>query len=130
MRLKALLPLTLFLLLTTQTGFAQSKTESSPTSASEYGIDLKKSYTGSQVLAMIQIAEQEAEQSIDEAFDEGYKQGLLAGVPEAEYWKTKSMQVEEELSKANRQKWLFALGGFGGGLITGCGFRFTIRLQN
>lgn len=70
------------------------------------------------------------EAAIDKAFDEGYKQGLVAGVPEAEYWKTRSIQLEAELSKANGQKWLFAFGGFGCGLITGCGFGFTIRLPN
>lgn len=81
-------------------------------------------------MALIQLVEQEAEQAVDRAFDEGYKQGLLAGIPEAEYWKTLSIQLEAKLSKANRQKWLFAFGGFSCGLITGCGFGFTIQLQN
>lgn len=120
----------LFLTLATQTNFAESRTESSRTSASEYGIDLTRSYTGSEVAELIQIAEQEAEAAIDRAFDEGYKQGLLASAPEAEYWKTRSFQFEAELKKANRQKWLFAFGGFGCGLITGCGFGFSIRLPN
>ena len=79
---------------------------------------------------LIQIVEQEAEAAIDRAFDEGYKQGLLVSAPEAEYWKTRSFQFEAELKKANRQKWLFAFGGFGCGLITGYGFGFTIRLPN
>ena len=129
MKLKALLLPILFLPLTTQMSFSESKTESSPTSASEYGIDLKKSYTGSEVIALIKLVESEAEQAIDRAFDEGYKQGLLSGVPEAEYWKTRCSQLERELSKTKRQKWLFAFGSFGCGLVAGCTFGFAIRLK-
>lgn len=81
-------------------------------------------------MVLIQLVEQEAEQAVDRAFDEGYKQGLLAGIPEAEYWKKRCAEVETKLSKANRQKWLFVFGGFSCGLITGCGFGFTIQLQN
>lgn len=81
-------------------------------------------------MILIQLVEVEAEQAVDRAFDEGYKQGLLAGIPEAEYWKKRCAEVETKLSKANRQKWLFAFGGFSCGLITGCGFGFTIQLQN
>lgn len=91
MRLKALLLTLLFLTLTTQTSFAQKKIESEPTSENEYGIDLAKSYTGSDLLELIQIVEQEAEQAIDHAFNEGYKQGLLAAAPDAEYWRVKSL---------------------------------------
>lgn len=130
MKLKALLLPILFLALATQTSFAQSKTESNRTFGNEYGIDLTKSYTGSEVMALIQLVEQEADSAIEHAFNEGYKQGLLASAPEAEYWKTLSIQLEVKLSKANRQKWLFAFGGFSCGLITGCGFGFTIQLQN
>lgn len=129
MNLKALLLPTLYLLLATQTSFAGQKTQSARISASGYGIDLKKSYTGSQVLELIQTAEQEAALAIDKAFDEGYKQGLLAGVPEAEYWKTRCAELETRLSKANRQKWLFAFGSFGIGLAAGCGLGITIRLD-
>lgn len=78
---------------------------------------------------LLQILTEEADSAIEHAFNEGYKQGLLASAPEAEYWKTRSIQLEAKLSKANRQKWLFAFGGFGCGFITGCGFGFTIRLN-
>jgi len=130
MKLKALLLTLLFLMLTTQTSFAQTKKESKQTSANEYGIDLTKSYTGSEVLELIQIAEQEAEAAIDKAFDEGYKQGLLAGVPDAEYWKTKALQYETEINRLKKEKWLYAFGGLGAGFLVGGGFGFTIRLQN
>ena len=130
MRLKALLLTLLFLTLTTQTSFAQKKIESEPTSENEYGIDLAKSYTGSQVLVMIQTAEQEAEQSIDEAFNEGYKQGLLAAAPDAEYWRVKSLQYETEIARLKKEKWLYAFGGLGAGFLAGSGFGFTIRIQN
>ncbi len=130
MKLRILLPLILLPALATQMSFAQSKTESKQTLEREYGIDLKKIYTGSEVIALIKLVEAEAEQAIDCAFDEGYKQGLLSGVPEAEYWKTRCSQLESKLSKERRRKWLFAFGGFSCGLITGYGFGFTIQLQN
>ena len=127
MKLRILLPLILLPVLTMQMLSAQQKTESKQTLESEYGIDLKKSYTGSEVIALIKLVESEAEQAVDRAFDEGYKQGLLSGVPEAEYWKTRCSQLESKLSKERRRKWLFAFGGLGAGLITGCGLGFTIR---
>ena len=132
MRLRALLPLTLLLLLATQMSFAQPKTESGTSSADSYGIDLTGSYTGSQVADLIQILEQEAEAAIDRAFDEGYKQGLLAAAPEAAYWKARcdelSASLSAETEKARKQKWLFALGGFGAGFLTGGGIGLTVRL--
>lgn len=130
MRLKTL-PLTcLFLTLATQTNFAQPKAESEPTSASEYGIDLYWNYNGSEVAQLIQIVEQEAQAAIDRAFDEGYKQGLLAGVPEAEYWRVKAEQYEADITRLKRERWLFAFGGLGAGFIVGGGLGFTIRLRN
>lgn len=130
MRLRAPLLTLLFLTLTTQTSFAQKKTDSKTTSASEYGIDLTRSYTGSQVLALIQIVEQEAEQSIDEAFNEGYKQGLLAAAPDAEYWRVRATQYEAEITRFKKERWIYAFGGFGFGIALGGGFGLTVRLQN
>ena len=130
MKLKALLLPTLFLTLATQASFAQSKTESNRTFGNEYGIDLTKNYTGSEVLEVIQIVEQEAEQAIEKAFNEGYKQGLLAAAPDAEYWRVKSARYEAEVLRLKKEKWLYAFGGLGAGLIVGGGFGFTIQLQN
>lgn len=130
MKLKALLLPTLFLTLATQASFAQSKTESNRTFGNEYGIDLTKNYTGSEVLEVIQIVEQEAEQAIEKAFNEGYKQGLLAAAPDAEYWRVKSARYEAEVLRLKKEKWLYAFGGLGAGLLVGGGFGFTIRLQN
>lgn len=120
----------LFLTLATQTNFAQPRTESEPTSASEYGIDLHWNYSGSEVAQLIQIVEQEAQAAIDRAFDEGYKQGLLAGVPEAEYWRVKAERYEADITRLKRERWLFAFGGLGAGFIAGGGLGFTIRLRN
>ena len=130
MKLKALLLTLLFLTLTTQTSFAQKKNESKPTSASEYGIDLTKSYTGSEVAELLQIVSEEAEQAIEKAFNEGYKQGLLAAAPDAEYWRVRSLQYEAEMTRLKKEKWLYAFGGLGAGLLVGGGFGFTIRIQN
>ena len=130
MKLKALLLQILFLTLATQTSFAQSKTESNRTFGNEYGIDLTKSYTGSEVMELIVIVEWEAEQAIENAFNEGYKQGLLAAAPDAEYWRVKSARYEAEVLRLKKEKWLYAFGGLGAGLIVGGGFGFTIQLQN
>ena len=130
MKLKALLLPILFLPLATQTSFAQSKTESNRTFGNEYGIDLTKSYTGSEVMVLIQLVEHEAEQAVFRAFDEGYKQGLLAAAPDAEYWRVKSARYEAEVLRLKKEKWLYAFGGLGAGLLVGGGFGFTIQLQN
>lgn len=130
MRLKTLLPLSLLLTLATQTHSAQQKTESRQISASGYGIDLLRNYSGSEVAELLQIVEQEAEAAIDHAFDEGYKQGLLASAPDAEYWRIKAGQYETEIMRLKRKRWLFALGGFGAGFITGGGLGLSVRLQN
>ena len=130
MRLRTLPLMCLFLTLTTQTNYAQPKTESKPISEAEYGIDLARNYSGSEVAALIQIVEQEAQATIDRAFDEGYKQGLLASAPEAEYWRVKARGYETKITRLKRERWIFALGGLGAGFIAGGGFGFTIRLQN
>ncbi len=128
MKLKALLLTLLFLPLTTQMSFAEKKTESKPTLESK--IDLTRNYTGSEVLELIVIVEQEAEQAIEKAFNEGYKQGLLAAAPDAEYWRVKSARYEAEVLRLKKEKWLYAFGGLGAGLLVGGGFGFTIRFQN
>lgn len=130
MRLKKFLPLTLLLVLATQTNWAQSRTESKQTSASEYGIDLNRNYTGSEVEALLNVVAEEADAAIDRAFDEGYKQGLLASVPEAEFWKAKCAELESEIARKNRTKWIFALGGFGAGFFTGGVIGLAMRIQN
>lgn len=130
MKLKAFLPLTLLPMLAMQTSFAQPRTESELTSASVYGTDLHRNYSGSEVAELLQIVEQEAEAAIDHAFDEGYKQGLLASAPDAEYWRIKAGQYETEIMRLKRKRWLFALGGFGAGFITGGGLGLSVRLQN
>lgn len=130
MRLKTLPLMCLFLTLAMQTSFAQPRTESELTSAGGYGIDLHRNYSGSEVAELLQIVEQEAEAAIDRAFDEGYKQGLLASAPDAEYWRIKAGQYETEIMRLNRKRWLFALGGFGAGFITGGGLGLSVRLQN
>ena len=81
-------------------------------------------------MVLIQLVEHEAEQAVFRAFDEGYKQGLLAAAPDAEYWKAKAMQSESEIKRLKRERWIFAVSGFGVGFIVGGGFGFSIRFQN
>ena len=130
MRLKALPLMCLLLLAATQTNWAQSRTESRTTSGSEYGIDLNRSYTGSEVEALLQVVAEEAELAIGRAFNEGYKQGLLSSAPDAEYWKAKAQTSEAEIKRLKKERWLFAFGGLGAGFIVGGGFGFSIRFQN
>lgn len=119
----------LCLMLITQASYSQQKTESKKTSGNEYGIDLNRNYKGSEVLELLQIVEQEANLAIDSAFNEGYKQGMLAYAPEVEYWQTRAFQLQEEISKLKKDRWLYAVGGFGVGFLFGGGFGLTIRLQ-
>ena len=116
-------------MLITQASYSQQKTESKKTSGNEYGIDLNRNYKGSEVLELLQIVEQEANLAIDRAFNEGYKQGMLAYAPEVEYWQTRAFQLQEEISKLKKDRWLYAVGGFGVGFLFGGGFGLTIRLQ-
>ena len=129
MKLNKLLLTFLCLMLITQASYSQQKTESKKTSGNEYGIDLNRNYKGSEVLELLQIVEQEANLAIDRAFNEGYKQGMLAYAPEVEYWQTRAFQLQEEISKLKKDRWLYAVGGFGVGFLFGGGFGLTIRLQ-
>lgn len=129
MKLNKLLLTFLCLMLITQASYSQQKTESKKTSGNEYGIDLNRNYKGSEVLELLQIVEQEANLAIDRAFNEGYKQGMLAYAPEVEYWQTRAFQLQEEISKLKKDRWLYAVGGFGVGFLFGGGFGLTIRFQ-
>ena len=130
MKFKALPLLTLSLALATLPSFAQTRTKSSKDSGNGFGIDLERSYKGSELLALMQAARQEAESAIDQAFDEGYKAGLLASAPDAEYWKAKAQSAESEIARLKKEKWLFGLGGLGVGVLAGGGLGICFRLQN
>lgn len=130
MKLKTLTLALLLATLTIRMSWSQDATNSSPTSASEYGIDLQRKYSGSEVLTLIQIVTEEAEASIEEAFNEGYKQGVLAWKPEADYWKAKAENAETEAKRAKRQRWLFCCGGIAGGFLLGTGIGIAINIGN
>ncbi len=120
----------LFLTLAIQMSWSQEGRNSSPTFASEFGIDLQRKYDGSEVLALIQIVTEEAEASIETVFNEGYKQGVLAWKPEADYWKAKAENSDAEIKRLKKERWLFALGGFSAGFLSATGIGLAVRFGN
>ena len=95
---------------------AETSKKSNQISATELGIDLNKSYQGTEVQKIIEIVLEEADKSIDNAYKEGYKQATLELQPEVEYWKT-MYQVKKGNTISNNIK--FTLIGFGAGFLLG-----------
>ena len=81
--LMILLPIVLILTLS-----AQTSNENKKNLDNELGIDLTKTYQGTEVQAIIDIILEEADKSIDKAYKEGYKQATVELQPDVEYWKT------------------------------------------
>lgn len=127
--LKTLLPVSLLILLAMQTSYAESGSRLQSALEPKYGIDLTKSYTGREVLELIDIVVEESEKSITESFNAGYKKGILEFKPDAEYWKVKASGFEKELRRQRRDRWLYGLGGFTLGFIGGAGLGFGVRIK-
>lgn len=62
-------------------------------------LDLTRSYSAQEVQKILQIVQEEYEKSIDTAFAEGYKQGLLEALPQKEYYKVLSEDLQVEAKK-------------------------------
>lgn len=116
MNLKKRLLTTLLLTVLILTPSAQTSKKSKTISASELGIDLNKTYKGTEVQRIIEIVLEEADKSIDNAYKEGYKQATLELQPEVEYWKT-MYQTRKGNSISSNIK--FSLIGFGAGFLLG-----------
>lgn len=127
--LKTLLPVSLLILLAMQTSYAESGSRLQSALEPKYGIELTRSYTGQEVLELIDLVVEEAEKSITEAYNAGYKQGVLAYKPDVEYWKVKASGFEKELKRQRRDRWLYGLGGFALGFAGGAGIGFGVQIR-
>ena len=116
-----LLPIVLTLTLS-----AQTSNENKKNSENELGIDLTRTYQGTEVQAIIDIILEEADKSIDKAYKEGYKQATVELQPEIEYWKTK-YDTRRKNSFTDNLK--FSLIGFGSGLLLGGYAGITIGIK-
>ena len=105
---------------------AQTSTENKKNLENELGIDLTKTYQGTEVQAIIDIILDEADKSIDKAYKEGYRQATVELLPDIEYWKNLYW---------NKKTYLFsdcltyALIGFGSGFLIGGVTGFYIRFN-
>ena len=119
--LMILLPIVLILTLS-----AQTLNENKKNSENELGIDLTKTYQGTEVQAIIDIILEEADKSIDKAYKEGYKQATVELQPEVEYWKTMYNERKKNSFSDNLK---FTLIGFGSGLLLGGYAGVTIGMK-
>lgn len=93
----------------------------------QFNIELTKQvYSKSDVEKILLICLAEMNKSVDAAFAEGYKQGLLASAPDAEYYKTLSLELEKEVKRLNHSMnvpwWSIPISILGG---TALGFGFA-----
>lgn len=94
---------------------------------SQFNIKLAKQvYSKEEVEKILLICLGEMNKNIDASFAEGYKQGLLASAPDAEYYKTLSLEFEREVKRLNRKMnvpwWSIPISILGG---TALGFGFA-----
>ena len=108
--------MTLLLIVLTPMLSAQTLKENNKSLENELGIDLTRTYTGTEVQQIIDIIFEEADISIDNAYKEGYKQATVELKPEVEYWKS---LYESRKNNTFTDNLKFALIGFGTGLLFG-----------
>lgn len=128
MNLKRKALMILLLTALTLTLSAQTSKENKKNSGNELGIDLTKTYQGTEVQEIIDIILEEADKSIEEAYKEGYKQATVELQPDVEYWKS-MYETRKKNSFTDNLK--FSLIGFGSGLLLGgyAGVTIGIRIQ-
>ncbi len=93
----------------------------------ELGIDLTKTYSGTEVNEIISIILDEADNSIEAAYKEGYKQATIELKPEVEYWKTiyenkENIKIKDYITLISIS---FATGFFAGGFS---GYSVGVRI--
>ena len=126
MNLKKNLLMILLLTVLTLTLSAQTSEGNKKNSDNELGIDLTRTYTGAEVLEMLNIVLEEADESIDKAYKEGYKQATVELEPEVVYWKTLYEERKKNIFSTNLK---FGLICFGSGFLIGGVTGFCIRVN-
>ena len=126
MNLKKNLLMILLLIALMPTLSAQTLNENKKNSENELGIDLTKTYQGTEVQAIIDIILEEADKFTDKAYKEGYKQATVELAPEVEYWKT-MYETRKKNSFTDNLK--FTLIGLGSGMLIGGYAGITIGLK-
>ena len=117
----------LLTMLVMQTSYTQSQESSNKMQPSQFNIKLAKQvYSKEEVEKILLICLGEMNKKIDDSFAEGYKQGLLASAPNAEYYKTLSLELEREVKRLNHKMnvpwWSIPISILGG---TALGFGFA-----
>ena len=126
MSLKKKVLMILLLIALTLTLSAQTSSESKKLLDNDLGIDLTRTYSGTEVQAIIDIILEEADKSIEDAYKEGYKQATVELQPEINYW-----QKMYEVRKTNtfNDNLKFTLIGFGSGIVIGTYTGLNIGLK-
>ncbi|MDR2185441.1 MAG: hypothetical protein LBO80_07235 [Treponema sp.] len=123
MRLKTLPLLILLTLLLIPASFAETPPASPESFGNAYGIEPEKSYPGSTVLRLVEVAEEELLAAIDEAYAKGYKAAAVSYAPEAALYKELARNMEAAIAaerKKNRSFWPVV--GISAGLSFAAGF--------
>lgn len=119
MKSKTLPLLCLLTALLTPGIFAQTPEGSPQPPGNAYGIEPEKSYSGSVVLRLLELAEAEIDEAVNAAYAEGYKAGLLAALPDKVYFEALSERLEGDLLRKRRKPpgWVWTALGFAGGFL-------------
>ena len=126
-KLKKAMAAILLTMLVMQMSYTQSQESSNKMQPSQFNIKLAKQvYSKEEVEKILLICLGEMNKKIDTSFAEGYKQGLLASAPNAEYYKTLSLELEREVKRLNHKMnvpwWSIPISVLGG---TALGFGFA-----
>ena len=126
MNLKKRAQMLLLLTALTLTLSAQTSGENRKSLDNDLGLDLTRTYSGTEVQAIIDIILEEADKSIDEAYKEGYKQATIELQPEIDYWK-KMYDIRKSNTFNDNLK--FTLIGFSSGIVIGTYTGLNIGLK-
>lgn len=117
---------------------AQTLPENKANLENELGIDLNRTYKGTEVLEIVQIILEESDAAIEESYNEGFKAATLKFVPEIESLnvqiENKNIQInnlqfkyEEERKQSMKKMISSGLTGFAIGIVSYSVLSFTIK---